>query len=90
MERYWPGIQRDIVDARRNLLATAMRRRHSDLTALVFHHAAADAFLSAHRRSGHHAGHRRSQASRQQQDQHSELAQCLHSCIQDTLGPEIQ
>jgi len=61
MERYRLGVQRVIADARRSLLAATMRRRHSHLTALVFHHAAAGAFLSAHFRIGNDAGHCRGQ-----------------------------
>jgi hypothetical protein len=56
-----------------------MRRRHSHLTALVFHHAAAGAFLSAHLRIRNYAGHRWSQAGYQQQDEHTELAENAHS-----------
>ena len=62
MEGHWLGVQRVIVDARQSLLAATMRGRHSHLTALVFHHAAAGAFLIAHFRIGNHAGHCRSQA----------------------------
>jgi hypothetical protein len=45
------------VNARRSLLAAAMRRRHLHLTALVLHRAAAGALLSAHLRVRNHAGH---------------------------------
>ena len=72
-------IQGVVVNARRSLLAAAMRRRHSHLTALVLHHAAAGAFLSAHLRVRNHAGHCWSQAGYQQQDQHTELAENTHS-----------
>ena len=41
--------------------AAAMRRRHLHLTALVLHHAAAGALLSAHLRIRNHAGHCRGQ-----------------------------
>jgi hypothetical protein len=80
MERYWLGVQRVIVDARRSLLAATMRRRHLHLPALVLHHAAAGALLSAHLRTRNHAGHCWSQAGYQQQDQHTELAENTHSC----------
>jgi hypothetical protein len=57
-----------------------MRRRHFHLTALVLHHAAADAFLRAHCSIGKHASHCWSQAGYQQQDQHTELAENTHPC----------
>ena len=74
------SIQSIVVNARRSLLAAAMRRRHPHLPALILHHAAAGALLSAHLRIGNHAGHCRCQACRQQQDQDTELAQDTHSC----------
>jgi hypothetical protein len=51
VEGYCLRIQRVIVNARRSLLAAAMRRRHLHLPALVLHHAAAGALFecsSAH------------------------------------------
>jgi hypothetical protein len=60
-----------------------MRRRHLHLTALVFHHSAAGAFLSAHLRVGNHAGYCWSQAGYQQQDQHTELAKRAHFPLSD-------
>ena len=62
MERYRLRVQRVIVDARRSLLAATMRRRHSHLTALVLHRAAAGALFGVHLRIGDYAGHCRSQA----------------------------
>jgi hypothetical protein len=50
-------IQGVVVNARRSLLAAAMRRRHLHLTALVLHRAAAGALLSSHLRVRNHAGH---------------------------------
>ena len=80
-------IQSIIVDTWRGLLAAAMRRRHSHLTALILHHAAAGTLMDVHRRIGNHAGHCRGQARHQQQNQQTELAQGLHSHIQNTLTP---
>jgi hypothetical protein len=48
--------------------------------ALVLHHAAAGTFFGVHFRTGNHAGHRRSQARHQQQDQHIELVENTHHC----------
>jgi len=62
MEGHGLCIQGIVVNARRSLLAAAMRRRHLQLTALVLHHAAAGALLSAHLRIRNHAGHCWSQA----------------------------
>ncbi len=62
VERHCLCIQGIVVNARRSLLAAAMRRRHLHLTALVLHHAAAGALLSAHLRIRNHAGHCWSQA----------------------------
>lgn len=84
MERYRLGVQRVIVDARGSLLAAAVRRRHFHLTALVLHHPAAGAFLSAHLRVRNHAGHSWSQAGYQQQDQHTELVENTHYLTKST------
>jgi len=73
-------IQGVVVNARRSLLAAAMRRRHSHLPALMLHHAAAGTLLSAHLRIRNHAGHCWSQAGHQQQDKHTELAENTHFC----------
>jgi len=54
-------VQCIVVNARRSLLAAAMRR-YLHLTALVLHHAAAGALLSTHLRIRNHAGHCWSQA----------------------------
>jgi hypothetical protein len=62
MECHRLCIQRIVVNARRSLVAAAMRRRHLHLAALAFHHPAARTFLSAHLRIGDHAGHRGCQA----------------------------
>lgn len=63
MERYCLRVQSIVVDARRSLLAAAMRRWHVvHLPALVLHHAAAGALFGIHFRVGNHAGHRRGQA----------------------------
>ena len=83
MKRHCLRVQRVIVNARRSLLAAAMRRRHPHLPALVLHHAAAGTLLGAHFRIGNHAGHCRGQAGHQQQDQHTELAKSAHSLKQD-------
>ena len=79
VQSYGLRVQRVIVNARWSFLAAAMRRRHPHLPALILHHAAAGALLSAHLRIGNHAGHCRCQACRQQQDQDTELAQNTHS-----------
>jgi hypothetical protein len=78
VERHYLRVQRVIVDARRRLLATAMRRRHPHLPALILHHAAASTLLGAHLRIGDHAGHRWGQACYQQQNHHTELAKDTH------------
>ena len=58
-------IQGVVVNARLSLLAAAMRRRHPHLPALILHHAAAGALLSAHLRIRNHAGHCWNQAGYQ-------------------------
>jgi hypothetical protein len=66
------------MNARRSLLAATVRRRHPHLPALILHRAAAGTLLSAHFRTGNHAGHRWSPAGYQQQDQSTELAKSAH------------
>jgi hypothetical protein len=55
-------IQGIVVNARRSPLAATMRRPHLHLPALVLHHAATGALLSAHLRTRKHASHCWSQA----------------------------
>ena len=80
-------VQRVIVNAWRSLLAAAVRRRHPHLSALVFHHAAAGTLLSAHFSIWNHAGHCRSQARHEQQNQHTELAKNPHCHGLDYVYP---
>ena len=75
-------IQSVVMDAKRSLMAAAMRGWHLHLAALIPHRAAAGLLFGIHFRAGNHAGHRRSQARHQQQNQHTELAKKTHCLYQ--------
>ena len=56
-----------------------MRNRHLHLSAIVLHHAAADALFRCHLRVRSHTRHRRCHKGHEQQQDSTELAQRLHS-----------
>jgi hypothetical protein len=59
-------------------LAANVRSWHLHCAALIFHHAAAGALLSAHLCVSPHACHYRRKVSNEQQCYHSELAKQVH------------
>ena len=79
MQRHGIRFQRALVETLRGFRAAAVRGRHPHLSALIFHHTAASAFLSRHLRVRSHACHCWSHTGHQQQEEdHTKLAQRLH------------
>src|SRR6266568_767883 len=75
VKRHCLCIQGVIVKTPRNLLAAAMGRRHTLLTAMVLHHLAAGTLFTGHRRISDRAGHCRGQERREQHSQCPEVCE---------------
>ena len=79
VKRHYLRIQGVIVKTPRNLLAAAMGRGHTLLTAMVLHHLAAGPLFAPHRRIRDRASHCRGQERREQQGQCPDFAK-MHHC----------